>query len=339
MFTNKAQIIIDKAKDLAYSSNLQKLDTMAFLTSIILNSESKVLLMDCTGLDELKLKSVCLNIPELISCPGKLSLTETVHNILNRAKEVAQKIPDSSHPGLINVGHIVSILTTNEKVCSLLEIDPLTLEEAELKLASWLKADFNSPHLDELTARVKKMRDKLLLKIFGQDHAVNTFVEGIFNSEVVAYADTERKAPKALFVFAGPPGVGKTYLAETAAIFLERPFKRFDMSSYSGSYQNETLIGLARSYKGAKPGVLTEFVEKNPDSILLFDEIEKAHINTIHLFLQILDAGILDDKYHERNILFKETTIIFTTNAGSKLYNRSNISGILSSNAFSIVKH
>jgi len=333
MFTNKAQIIIDKAKDLAYSSGLTKLTSQALLTSLVLNSESKVLLMDCTGLDELQLKSVCLDIPELNSCPGKLPLTETIHVILNQAKEVAQKIPDPSHPGLINIRHIICMLVTHEKTCSLLGIDPLTPEEAESKLASWLKADFSSPHLDELTDRVKKMRDKLLSKIFGQNHAVNAFAEGVFNSEVVAYADTERKTPKALFVFAGPPGVGKTFLAETAAIYLGCPCKRFDMSSYSGSYQNESLIGLAKSYKGAKPGILTEFVEKNPDAILLFDEIEKAHINTIHLFLQILDAGVLEDKYNERNVLFKDTTIIFTTNAGSKLYNRPDISGISPANS------
>jgi cell division protease FtsH len=333
MFTNKAQIIIDTAKDLAYSNGSPYLDTKALLTSLVLNPETKILLTDCTGLDEFKLKSFCLDVPELISCPGKLSLTETVHDILNQAKEVAQKIPDPTHPGFISIRHIVSSLVTNEKVCSLLEIDPLTQEESESKLASWLKADYNSPHLDELTARVKKMRNKLLLKVYGQDHAINAFVEGIFNSEVVAYADTERKAPRALFVFAGPPGVGKTFLAETASSYLERPFKRFDMSSYSEHHQSDALIGLAKSYKGAKPGILTEFVEKNPDSILLFDEIEKAHINTILLFLQILDAGILEDKYHERNVIFKDTTIIFTTNAGSKLYDRPNISGISSTNA------
>ena len=62
-----------------------------------------------------------------------------------------------------------------------------------------------------------------------------------------------RKAPRAVFVFAGPPGVGKTYLAELGASALNRPFKRFDMSAYSGHQQNEQLVGVARSYQGAHP--------------------------------------------------------------------------------------
>ena len=71
--------------------------------------------------------------------------------------------------------------------------------------------------IPELTARVRKMRCVLLEKIFGQDHAVHTFAEGVFNSELLAYADEKRKRPRAIFVFAGPPGVGKTFLAEQAA--------------------------------------------------------------------------------------------------------------------------
>ena len=165
-------------------------------------------------------------------------------------------------------------------------------------LASWYEKDIQLPRLDELTERLLKMRAELLTKVFGQDHAVHAFVEGVFNAEVVAAADIKRKAPRALFVFAGPPGVGKTYLAELGAFVLERPFKRFDMSAYSGQQQNEALVGVAKNYQGAHPGTLTEFVEKNPNAVLLFDEIEKSHIKTIQLFLQVLDAGILEDKYH-----------------------------------------
>ncbi|MCP4899322.1 MAG: ATP-dependent Clp protease ATP-binding subunit, partial [bacterium] len=175
--------------------------------------------------------------------------------------------------------------------------------------------------------------DELLTKVFGQDHAIHAFVEGIFNAEVVAAADTSRRAPRALFVFAGPPGVGKTYLAELGAATLERPLRRFDMSSYADQHQSDALIGTAKSYRGAQPGHLTEFVEKNPDAILLFDEIEKANLKTIHLFLQVLDAGVLEDKYNEREVSFRDTTIIFTTNAGRKLYEQPNSSGVHMANA------
>lgn len=90
---------------------------------------------------------------------------------------------------------------------------------------------------------------------------------------------------------------------------------------------------MAKSFHAAHPGTLTEFVEKNPNAVLLFDEIEKAHTNTIHLFLQLLDAGTLEDKYREKNVNFRDTTIILTTNAGRKLYDRPNQSGVHTANA------
>jgi len=187
--------------------------------------------------------------------------------------------------------------------------------------------------LGEFVNSLNLTRDKLHSSIFGQDHAINAFIEGLFNSEVVNLADSERKAPKAIFVFAGPPGVGKTYLADLAANLLGRPFRRFDMSSYSSHQQNEGLIGISKMYQGSHPGQLTEFVDKNPNSIILFDEIEKSHSTTINLFLQVLDSGVLEDKFHEKNVAFKDTVLIFTTNAGRSLYDNPNSSGVNVANA------
>ena len=174
--------------------------------------------------------------------------------------------------------------------------------------------------LPELTGRIRHMRAKLLSTVHGQDHVVHAFTEGMFAAEVLAASDEKRKRPRAIFVFAGPPGVGKTFLAEQAAEALAIPFKRFDMSSFSDHQSYMSLIGYEKSYQGAKPGTLTGFVKEQPHSILLFDEIEKAHLNTIHLFLQILDAGRLTDRFHDEDISFKDTIIIFTSNAGRSLY-------------------
>jgi ATP-dependent metalloprotease FtsH len=174
--------------------------------------------------------------------------------------------------------------------------------------------------LPKLTARIRDMRYTLLEKVHGQDHVIHAFAEGMFSAEVLAASDEKRKSPRALFVFAGPPGVGKTFLAEQAAESLAMPFKRFDMSGYADHQAQINLIGFAPSYKDARPGLLTGFVKDNPHCLLIFDEIEKAHLNTIQLFLQIIDAGMLHDDFMDETITFRDTIILFTTNAGRQLY-------------------
>lgn len=180
--------------------------------------------------------------------------------------------------------------------------------------------EMSKAFLPELTTSIRNMRAQLLSRVFGQDHVVHAFAEGMFAAEVLAASDEKRVRPRAIFVFAGPPGVGKTFLAEQAAAALGIPYKRFDMTSYADHQSYMGLIGFEKSYQAAKEGTLTGFVRKNPHSFLLFDEIEKAHGNTINLFLQILDAGRLHDRFRDEEIVFKDTIIIFTTNAGKSLY-------------------
>ena len=200
-------------------------------------------------------------------------------------------------------------------------------EEEQAKLAQEMTPEF----LSQLTERIRSMRAQLLSVVQGQDHVVHAFAEGMFAAEVLSASDEKRKRPRAIFVFAGPPGVGKTFLAEQAAEALGLPFKRFDMSTYADHQSYMGLVGFEKSYQGAKEGLLTGFVKENPHCILLFDEVEKAHLNTVQLFLQILDAGRLSDRYLSEDIAFKDTLIIFTTNAGKSLYegdHRQNAAGV-----------
>jgi ATP-dependent Zn protease len=175
-------------------------------------------------------------------------------------------------------------------------------------------------YLSGFSERIRNMKQALFGQVFGQDHAVHAFAEGVFNAEILAEADENRMQPRAIFVFAGPPGVGKTFLAQQAAGYLSVPFRRYDMSSFADHQAHSNLIGFAPSYKEARQGLLTGFVHDHPYSILLFDEIEKAHLNTIQLFLQLLDAGILHDDFLNKTVSFKDTIVIFTTNAGKQLY-------------------
>lgn len=124
-----------------------------------------------------------------------------------------------------------------------------------------------SPSLGELTRRLRGLRTELLQRVYGQTHAVQQFIDGLFNTEVVAAADTERRKPAGLFVFAGPPGVGKTFLAELGTGFLARPFKCFDMSAYAHTHEAADLIDIPRFYKDAQPGILTDFVQHNPNGV------------------------------------------------------------------------
>ncbi len=175
----------------------------------------------------------------------------------------------------------------------------------------------------ELVKNVKNARECLLSEIYGQDNAVSVFTTGYFQAELLSLTDKKRVRPRAMFLFAGPPGVGKTFLAEKAAEVLGLPFMRFDMSEYSDHEANIEFCGSDKVYKNGKEGNVTGFVEKNPKCILLFDEIEKAHICVIHLFLQMLDAGRLRDNFTDTEVSFTDAIIIFTTNAGKQLYEQS----------------
>lgn len=175
-------------------------------------------------------------------------------------------------------------------------------------------ADEYKPISDRIE-KINDLREGLLDKIKGQRHAVEEMVETIFECEMFASQNPDRKGPLASFLFTGPSGVGKTYLANTCAKLLDRPSLVVDMSEYSDNLSNNKFNG-----DHGQPATVTGFVRKNPNGIIIFDEVEKAHINTIHLFLQILDAGRLMDCQIRQEVSFADTIIIMTTNAGKDLY-------------------
>ncbi len=162
---------------------------------------------------------------------------------------------------------------------------------------------------------LKEMKKGLLSIIHGQRHAIDETVQTVFESRMFSSHDEKRKGPLATMLFAGPSGVGKTFLASQVKEHLGREMLVVDMSEYSDNLANGKFNG-----EHGNPAVVTGFVRSNPDGIIVFDEIEKAHINTIHLFLQILDAGRLMDHHVKREVSFRDTIIIMTTNAGKSLY-------------------
>ena len=162
------------------------------------------------------------------------------------------------------------------------------------------------------------LEDKMKERVKGQDNAIHLVTEAIIRSRA-GIKDPNR--PIGSFIFLGPTGVGKTEVARTLAYELfddERHMIRIDMSEYMESHSVARLIGAPPGYVGYNEGgQLTEAVRRNPYSIVLFDEIEKAHHDVFNVLLQILDDGRITDG-QGRTVDFKNTIIIMTSNLGSE---------------------
>ena len=171
---------------------------------------------------------------------------------------------------------------------------------------------------EEESQKLLHLEDELRQTIVGQDEALGAISRSIRRSRAGLH---NAKRPIASFIFLGPTGVGKTELAKTLAKFLfdtEEALIRIDMSEYMEKFAASRLVGAPPGYVGYEEGgQLTEKVRKKPYSVILFDEIEKAHPDVFNILLQILDDGIATDSYG-RNVNFKNTIIIMTSNAGTR---------------------
>ncbi len=172
--------------------------------------------------------------------------------------------------------------------------------------------------MEEEANKLVKMEDTLKKRVIGQDEAIRLVSNAIRRSRV-GIADPNR--PVGSFIFMGPTGVGKTELARSLAEFLfndENALVRIDMSEYMERHSVARLIGAPPGYVGYEEGgQLTEIVRRRPYSVILFDEIEKAHQDVFNILLQILDNGRLTDG-QGRVVNFKNSILIMTSNIGSQ---------------------
>lgn len=242
---------------------------------------------------------------EVIESAVKLS----VRYIPNR------KLPDKAIDIIDEAGAKVKLYTKKPKEVTIKDVENVVAQLAGLPVKVLETNDVD---------KLMSLKPSLESKIYGQEEAIKTLVNAIIVSKA-GIGNAGKKKPLGSFLFTGPTGVGKTEVINQLSEILGVKLLRFDMSEYMEKMSISTLIGSAPGYVGsAEGGVLTNAVAKNPYSIVLLDEIEKAHKDIYNLLLQVMDNGFLKDSLG-MNVDFRNTMIIMTTNAGAKAAQKGSI--------------
>ncbi|MCF7836089.1 MAG: AAA family ATPase [Candidatus Marinimicrobia bacterium] len=239
--------------------------------------------------------------------------------------QMAERAGDFAKASEIKYGQLAELekqLTLEQKKLTNLKSCLVKQEVDEQDIATvlsrWTKIPVAKLQQNE-NEKLLKMEEHLKAHIIGQDEAVTRVSQAI---QMHRTGLTDPNKPIGSFIFLGPTGVGKTEVAKSLADFLfndPRHMIRIDMSEYMEKHSVSRLIGSPPGYIGYEQGgQLTEEVRRNPYSVILFDEIEKAHPDVFNIFLQILDEGHLTDG-QGRNVSFKNCIIIMTSNSGSHL--------------------
>ncbi len=258
---------------------------------------------------------------------GLKSRFEEHHNIryshkgLRIAAELADRyindrhLPDKAIDVIDEAGAYVQLqpVSKRKKTIGVKDIEAIVVKMARIPAKNVSVSDVEV---------LKNLERDLQLVVFGQDEAISSLATAIRMSR--SGLGNEQK-PVGSFLFSGPTGVGKTEVARQLAKILGVELIRFDMSEYMEHHTVSRLIGAPPGYVGFdQGGLLTEEINKHPYSVLLLDEIEKAHPDVFNLLLQIMDHGTLTDN-NGRKAYFRDVTIVMTTNAGASDMARSSI--------------
>lgn len=258
---------------------------------------------------------------------GIKSHFETHHNIrytypaLKAAAELSARyirdrfLPDKAIDVVDEAGAFQRMLpeSRRKKIIGVKEIEQIVAKMARIPSKTVSSSD--KTVLEELGQELKS-------KVFGQDKAIEALTDAV---KMARSGLSDPEKPQGCFLFAGPTGVGKTEVCKQLALSLGVELIRFDMSEYMESHTVSRLIGAPPGYVGYDTGgLLTEAVTKNPHSVVLLDEIEKAHPDVFNLLLQVMDHGSLTDT-NGRKADFRHVTLIMTTNAGAEIMTRASI--------------
>ena len=251
-------------------------------------------------------------------------------------EETERKFPlDDQVRALVHRLHLEDPTLPPARLVSELVTQGRAFDESPAPSAAPPGAPARSAVLDRLE-RAREATDRIIAaldeRVFGQEQAIRALGEAYYRAEL----GPAGRGPRGVLTFLGPPGVGKTWLAECFAEELGRAeggnrnaFQRFDMGSFGGPQNFEQLFGAEQFYKGSRPGTLTGFVHDSPACVVLLDEIEKAHPTTIQALLAVLDRGEATDKALDKPVDFRSVWFVLTTNLGQHLFAGPNRAGVL----------
>ncbi|TGX52812.1 ATP-dependent Clp protease ATP-binding subunit ClpA [Sphingomonas gei] len=218
-----------------------------------------------------------------------------------------RKLPDKAIDVIDEVGAMQMLVPPNKRK------KVITTKEIEQVIATMARIPAKSVSSDD-TRVLANLDLDLKRVVFGQDKAIEVLSSAIKLSRA-GLRDPDK--PIGNYLFSGPTGVGKTEVARQLAEILGIPLQRFDMSEYMERHSVSRLIGAPPGYVGYdQGGLLTDAVDQQPHSVLLLDEIEKAHPDLFNILLQVMDNGKLTD-HHGKTVDFRNTILIMTTNAGA----------------------
>ncbi|WP_213982043.1 ATP-dependent Clp protease ATP-binding subunit ClpA [Sphingomonas sp. dw_22] len=218
-----------------------------------------------------------------------------------------RKLPDKAIDVIDEVGAMQMLVPPNKRK------KVITPKEIEQVIATMARIPPKSVSTDD-TRTLANLETDLKRVVFGQDRAIEVLSSAIKLSRA-GLRDPDK--PIGNYLFSGPTGVGKTEVARQLADILGIPLQRFDMSEYMERHSVSRLIGAPPGYVGYdQGGLLTDAVDQQPHSVLLLDEIEKAHPDLFNILLQVMDNGKLTD-HHGKTVDFRNTILIMTTNAGA----------------------
>lgn len=279
---------------------------------------------------------------EKASIVGEAGIKEEIEKVKNKIEEAErntdlQTAAELKYGKLLELEKQLKVCQTQEKSGNRLLKEEIDEDDIANVVSKWTGVPV-SKLIESETKKLLQMEDVLHKRLVGQDEAVITV------SDAIRRARSGLKDPKrpiGTFLFLGPTGVGKTELAKSLAEFMfndEDALIRIDMSEYMEKHNVSRLVGAPPGYVGYdEGGQLTEAVRRKPYSVVLFDEIEKAHPDVFNIMLQIFDDGRLTDS-KGRTVDFKNTLIIMTSNIGSDIILENTINSFGSPSDFEATK-